>query len=168
MHRVVSEQEKRLTRGISLCIPHMPFLRSNNADVIVFQVFDEAYNHCGDDPVGTYITPVPYFVQGYLQQEAQDMYDQGYDYQMPEVSQYAYCTPYQTENQILYFQLGCSDASNQELAVNIYEDNACTVRSQVDGYDDSNIDVSAIQVCSKLRKRLTHVVPLRSDFLFPK
>ena len=120
-------------------------------DVIVYNMYDTGYNHCGDDPVGTYITPVPYFVQGYLAQQEQDMQDQGYDYEAAAVADYAYCTPYEiANNQIIYLQLGCADAdydgSNQQLAVNIYQDNLCTKRSQVDGFDDANIDVSAIAV----------------------
>ena len=115
-------------------------------DVIVYSVYDKAANHCTDDPVGTYTSPVPYFVDGYLQQQEQDMEDQGYEYESPDVAQYVYCVPMQIQNQILYFQLGCSDVSTQELAVNIYADNECTTRSAVEGYDDSNIDASAISV----------------------
>ena len=113
--------------------------------MIIYSIFDKAYNHCGDDPVGTYITPVARYVQGSLQQKAQDMQDQGYDYEAPDAAQYVYCTEYEIQNQIYYFQLGCAD-DNQGLAVNIYEDNACTVRSEVGGMDDSNIDVSDLEV----------------------
>jgi len=119
---------------------------SNNKDVILFQVFENGYNHCTDTALGTYITSVPEYMQGYLAQKEQDTEDQGYEYEEPEVAQYAYCTPFEIENQMFYFQLGCADDSTEKLAVNIYEDNTCTTRSAVDGYDDSNIDVSAVQV----------------------
>jgi len=113
----------------------------------VFGLYEDVYNHCSDTPIGTYISPVPRFVQGYIKKEIQHAQDQGNDdYEQPDILQYAYCTEFVIENQIYYFQLGCSDDSTQKLAVNIYSDNTCTTRSVVDGYDDSNLDVSAIQV----------------------
>lgn len=84
-----------------------------------------------------------------MNQKQQDMEDQGYDdYELPEVSQYAYCTPMEIQNKMYYFQMGCADGESQALAVNIYEDNTCTTRSYIDGYDDANIDVSELQVRS--------------------
>lgn len=121
--------------------------RSNDIDVIVFSVHPKGYQkQCTDDPVGTYIAPVPYFVDAYLQDIAMEAEDQGYDYEAPEVAQYTQCTPFTIQNKQYYFQLGCADDTSQKLAVNIYEDNACSVRSVVDGYDDTNIDVSKVQV----------------------
>ena len=45
-----------------------------------------------------------------------------------------------------YTQLGCSDDSTQSIAVNIYSDNTCETRSEVDGYDDANVDLSELEV----------------------
>lgn len=113
----------------------------------MFTVHAHGYQkQCSDDPIGTYIAPVPYFMNGYLQEIAMEMSDQGYDYQVPGVAQFIGCTPYQFNGNQYYFQLGCADGTSQALAVNIYTDNTCTTRSVVDGYDDSNIDVSSIQV----------------------
>lgn len=123
---------------------------SNNVDVIVFSIFDNQYNQCSDKPVGTYYVPVPKFVQAYTNQKSQDMYDQGIDYELPDVAQYIYCTPFEIQGQYKYFQVGCADDSLTSLAVNIYEDKDCTTRSQVDGNDDSVIDVSEIHVSSNL------------------
>ena len=121
--------------------------------MIVFSVHEHGYQkQCGDEPVGTYITPVPYFMEGYLNEMEQEMEEQGYDYEQPDVAQYLQCTAFVINNQQFYFQVGCADDTSQAIAVNIYEDNACTVRSIVDGYDDTNIDVSAIQVSSKFKK----------------
>ena len=111
----------------------------------MYSMFDTGYNHCSDDPIGTYVTPVSRFVQGYLEQQEQDYEDQGLEYEAPDVAQYAYCTEYEIQNQIFYFQLGCAD-DNSGLAVNIYTDNACTIKSEVNGFDDANIDVSQIKV----------------------
>lgn len=130
------------------CIVHQ------NVDVIMYSLYEKGYEHCSSDTVlGTYITPVGDFVDGYLDQRAQALADKGYeegDYEEPEVAQYKECTPFQMQNnQYLYMQLGCSDVNNQKLAVNIYEDNTCTQRStSADGYDDSNIDASGIKVCN--------------------
>jgi hypothetical protein len=116
-------------------------------DVIVFSVFENGYKQCSDDPMGTYFAPVPYFMQGYLNQKEQDKMDQGYeDYEQPDAAQYLYCTPFEIQGQYFYFQIGCADDTSLALAVNIYSDKDCTTRSGVDGYDDSNIDISEISV----------------------
>ena len=122
------------------------FRNSNDKDMIVFQMFENGYHHCTDSPTGTYITSVPQFALGYLAQKEQDTEDQGYEWAAPDVAQYAYCTPYEIENKMYYMQLGCADGSVEQLAVNIYEDDTCTKKSKIDGFDDANIDVSDIQV----------------------
>jgi hypothetical protein len=119
---------------------------SNDVDVIIFSIYENGYKQCSDTALGTYVTPVPSFMQGYLNQKAQDTEDQGMEFEWPSAAQYAYCTPFMSNQVYYYFQLGCSDSSNQEIAVNIYDDNTCTKRSAVEGLDDANIDVSAIQV----------------------
>lgn len=113
-------------------------------------MFQNGYNHCTDEALGTYIAPVNEYMQGYITQKAQDTEDQGYDFEEPEVAQYVFCTPFEIENKIFYFQLGCADGRTDKIAVNIYEDSACTTRSIVDGFDDSNVDISAIQVSISL------------------
>jgi len=118
----------------------------NNVDVIVFSVHPHGYQkQCTDDPLGTYIASVPYFVDGYIRDYALEMYEQGKDYEYPDAYQYVSCTPITIQNTQYYFQLGCADDSNQKLAVNIYSDKSCTKRSYVDGSDDSTIDVSKLQ-----------------------
>jgi hypothetical protein len=114
--------------------------------VIVFSIYENGYKQCSDRALGTYVTPVSSFMQGYLNQKAQDAEDQGMEFEWPSAAQYAYCTPFMSNQVYYYFQLGCSDSSNQEIAVNIYDDNTCTKRSAVEGLDDANIDVSTIQV----------------------
>lgn len=113
------------------------------------------------------MVPVPEFMTGYLNQHAQEMQDQGYDdYTAPDVAQYVECDKFEINGRYYYMMLGCSDESTKKIAVNIYEDEYCTKRSSVDGYDDANIDVSNIQVrCCKLlfidcfcRKRESHCV----------
>jgi hypothetical protein len=116
--------------------------------MIVFTMHPNGYKkQCQDEPLGTYIAPVPTFVGAYLDDMASEMADVGQDYEYPAVSQYVYCSPFVIENVEYYFQLGCADGTTQALAVNIYKDNTCTQRSTVEGgWDDSNIDVSEIQV----------------------
>ena len=79
------------------------------------------------------------------------MQDQGYDdYVAPDVAQYIACTRVVIQNDEYWLQLGCADGTSQALSVNIYSDNTCTTRSSVDGYDDSNIDTSELEVCTIL------------------
>lgn len=97
--------------------------------------------------MGTYITPVPNFLEGYLQYYQQIQQDKGNnDYELPEAAQYAYCTRKVVNGVEYWLQMGCSDSSTHSIAVNIYTDNTCTKRSKVNGLDDANIDVSEIQV----------------------
>jgi hypothetical protein len=151
MHRIVSLVRQSCC-GLALLLCACAygcfcFCNSNDVDVIVFSVHENGYKQCSDDPIGTYISPVPYFLEGYLQYYTQIQTDKGYDdYELPESAQYAYCTRVVIENQEFWLQMGCTDGTSQALSVNIYTDNTCTTRSEVDGYDDANIDVSEIQV----------------------
>jgi len=120
---------------------------NNNIDVIVFTFHEQRYMQCSDKPMGTYITPVSNFLEGYLEYYQQIQQDIGNDdYQLPESVQYAYCTRKVVNGDEYWLQMGCSDASTHGIAVNIYTDNTCTKRSTVDGFDDANIDVSEIQI----------------------
>jgi hypothetical protein len=126
-------------------------VNSDDVDVIVFSMHENSYKQCGDDPIGTYITTVPNFLEGYLQYYTQIQTDKGYDdYELPDAAQYAYCTQYMVNGEEYWLQMGCSDGTSQSIAVNIYSDNTCTTRSSLDGYDDANIDVSEIQVRNPL------------------
>lgn len=110
----------------------------------------EMYNHdyCNDDKkIGTYVTAVPDFMTGWLAEKEQQAADNGNDdYAVPDVAQYVQCTAFEIQGVAYYMQLGCADDDTKAIAVNIYEDNACTVRSSRDGYDDANFDVSDLQV----------------------
>ncbi len=129
-----------------LTLPLFAFY-SNDVDVIVFSVHEHGYKQCSDEPIGTYITPVPNFLEGYLQYYTQIQEDKGYqDYELPDAVNYAYCTRMAIIGEEYWYQLGFSDGTSQAIAVNIYSDNTCTTRSSVDGYDDANVDVSEIQV----------------------
>lgn len=121
---------------------------SNDVDVIVWSMFSQGYNQCSDEPMGTYITPVPYFTAAYIEQLESNNQDQGYDdYVAPDAATYIDCTQMVIQNKEYYVQLGCTDGTSQSISVNIYTDNTCQTRSTVDGYDDANIDVSEIKVC---------------------
>jgi hypothetical protein len=127
----------------------------NDVDVIVFSIFSNAYKQCSDEPEGTYIVSVPTFVDAYMNQLAQNAEDNGNEeYEKPEVAQYTACTQMVVQGVEYYVMLGCADGTSQALALNIYSDNTCETRSMVNGYDDSNIDVSAIQVGESKQIRL--------------
>lgn len=141
------------------CIRTDPYLLSvsfsNDVDVIVFSVYEHAYKQCSDDPMGTYTAPVPEFLGGYLSYYMQLQQDKGYDYELPDAAQYTTCTLQVIQNQNYYLKMGCTDGTSQGLSVNIYSDNTCTTRSNVDGYDDANIDVSEIQVSATYSSTLS-------------
>jgi hypothetical protein len=97
--------------------------------------------------MGTYIAPVPTFVNAYMEQLLQNEQDQGNeDYSLPNEVQYTECYRQVIQNKEYWLQVGCTDGTSQALSVNIYQDNTCTTRSTVNGFDDSNIDVSQLQV----------------------
>jgi hypothetical protein len=114
--------------------------------VILYSVFENGYKQCTDGALGTYVSAVPTFLQGYLSQKEQDAEDQGLDYDYPDATQYIACTAYQIDGKEYYFQLGCSGESNLAIEVKIYEDNACTKPSSLESSVATDIDVSAIQV----------------------
>jgi len=115
--------------------------------MIVFQVFENGYKQCSDDPMGTYITPVPTFVSAYLDQVESNELDMGNDdYEVPDAAQYAQCAQYNGNNGQFSVMLGCDDSNPHQLAVNIYTDATCETRDVENGMDDANIDVSDVQV----------------------
>eukprot|EP00934_Nitzschia_sp_Nitz4_P001145 Nitzschia sp. Nitz4//scaffold190_size42200//39685//41112//NITZ4_007396-RA/size42200-augustus-gene-0.2-mRNA-1//1//CDS//3329540156//1145//frame0 len=119
----------------------------NDVDVIVFSVHEHGHQRCTNSPVGTYVTPVPNFFEGYLKFYEQIQQDMGVDdYELPDTGDFAYCTQTVKNGEEYWLQIGCADGTSQELAVNIYSDNTCTTRSVEDGYDDANIDVSDLQL----------------------
>mmetsp|Transcript_10930 Transcript_10930/g.16384 ORF Transcript_10930/g.16384 Transcript_10930/m.16384 type:complete len:418 (+) Transcript_10930:332-1585(+) len=120
-------------------------IKYNGVDVIVFSMYEQKYQQCSDSPMGTYITPVPTFIDAYLAQLSQQAQDQGEEYEAPDAADYVECTMTAVNNEQMYLQVGCSDVTSKSIAVNIYEDATCETRSVVDGYDDANIDVESIQ-----------------------
>lgn len=114
-------------------------------DVIVFSMYEQKYQMCSDKPMGTYVTPVPTFVDAWLAQQAQQAQDNGIDYEAPDAASYVQCTVTEVENQMMYLQVGCSDVTSKSIAINIYSDATCETLSKVDGYDDANVDITEIQ-----------------------
>lgn len=137
----------------------------NNVDVVVFSVFENGYKQCSDDPMGTYIAPVPIFLDGYLQQFAQEEYDQGIDdYVTPDSAQYTDCVQQEVSGKYFWFQIGCTDGTSQALSVNIYTDNTCTTRAEDDdGADDSAVDVSDIQIPFKQCQHCVNSIDVSDD-----
>jgi hypothetical protein len=122
------------------------FIASNDVDVIVWSLFQHGYKQCSDTPIGTYVTAVPNFMNGYINQKAQDAYDQGQEYEYPDVTQFIPCTQYQINDYNYYLQFGCSDETTQAITINIFEDNACSKRSSIDPSAIADFDLSSIQV----------------------
>jgi hypothetical protein len=136
----------------------------NNVDVIVWSMFSGTYHQCSNDPMGTYITPVPYFTAAYLEQLESNKQDQGYDdYVAPDAAAYIDCTYLQIEGKEYYVQLGCTDGTSQSISVNIYTDNTCETKSTVNGYDDANIDVSELKLPFKQCKTCVNWVDVNDD-----
>jgi len=119
----------------------------NNVDVIVYQVFENGYKQCNNEAMGTYITPAGTFVSAYMDQIYLEETDKGNDdYATPDAAQYTQCTNVEVQGNSYYVQVGCSDYSSQKLAVNIYSDETCETRVKTNGVDDSNIDISQLQL----------------------
>lgn len=140
------------------CIVH------NDVDVIVFSVFNNGYKQCSNDAVGTYITPVPTFVNGYMDQLEWNAEESGVDdYATPDSATYTQCTRVKIQNSVYYVQLGCTDGTSQSISVNIYSDENCQYRDAVDGYDDANIDTSQVQLPFKQCKPCVNYVDVSDD-----
>mmetsp|Transcript_29700 Transcript_29700/g.49019 ORF Transcript_29700/g.49019 Transcript_29700/m.49019 type:complete len:418 (+) Transcript_29700:193-1446(+) len=134
----------------------------NNVDVIVFSVFEYGYKQCSDDPMGTYITSVPTFVNAYLDQQYQNAQDLNQDdYATP--ASYTDCTRTVIQNVEYWTQLGCTDGTSLSLSVNIYTDNECTIRNEENGSDDASIDVSDIQLPFKKCQACVNWVDVSDD-----
>jgi hypothetical protein len=125
-------------------------IQYNNADVIVFSLYEKGYNQCltGHKPMGTYYVSVPTFAQAYFAQAADNAYHQGLDYTESSLAQYTSCAEYVTDSGTTYYvKLGCASSGVHRLAVNIFTDNTCRNQVTDSSYDSSSaIDVSDIQV----------------------
>lgn len=116
----------------------------NGVDQIKFEMYEKSYKHCSDSPMGTYMTPVSTFVNAYLNQLVNNAADEGdEEYEVPEVAAaYAQCGMGPKLNGVqYYYQVGCADNNPLALAINIYEDADCSTPSELNGYDDSNLEV---------------------------
>ena len=98
----------------------------NNKDQIIYSMYEKSYNHCSDSPMGTYVTSIQNFVNGHLEQMEANAQDAGEDYEYPTMTDYINCTYGKLNGQGYYLQLGCNDANDNGLGVNVYEDAYCT------------------------------------------
>jgi len=125
-------------------------IQYNNADVIVFSLYEKGYNQCltGHKPMGTYYVSVPTFAQAYFAQAADNAYHQGLDYTESSLAQYTSCAEFVTDSGTTYYvKLGCASSGVHRLAVNIFTDNTCRNQVTDSSYDSSSaIDVSDIQI----------------------
>jgi len=136
----------------------------NNVDMIVYSMYEQAYQHCMDKPVGTYMTPVPTFVGAYVDQLDANAADNGVDDYISPYSTFINCYPYETNGGIYYAQLGCTDGDSQSLAVGLFTDNTCeTPDKDATGDDDLSFDVSALQLPFKECKSCVNFVDKNED-----
>lgn len=114
----------------------------NDMDQILYAMHEKSSNHCTDNPVGTFVTPVPTFVDAYIDQLADNAADAGEEYEYPDLMNYLDCTYKNIAGGDYYIQLGCSDGDTSSLAVNIYTDAQCTESSDdLYGGDDANVEI---------------------------
>ena len=104
----------------------------NGQDQIMYSMYAKSYNHCSDSPVGTYVTSVDNFVNGYLDQMAANAQDEGSDYQYPSMADYLNCTSGEVNGRGYYLQVGCDASNPTGLSINAYSDDSCTSRASVD------------------------------------
>jgi len=119
----------------------------DDADRIMYAMYEKASNHCTDTPLGTYIATVPAFADAYLEQMADNAYDaasdDAYVYEYPSSYGYLDCTAAQVNGVDYYVRLGCDDENTNSLAVNVYTDDQCTTRVETEEGDDDAVAVEA-------------------------
>ena len=64
--------------------------------MIVYSMYEQAYQFCMDSPVGTYTTPVPTFVTTYVNQLDANATEQGDDDYASVYSNFINCYQYET------------------------------------------------------------------------
>jgi len=136
----------------------------NNVDMIVFSMYAQASQHCMDKPEGTYMTPVPTFVEAYLDQLDSNAEEMGGDDYTTADSTFVNCYQYETNGGVYYAQLGCTDGDSQSLSVQLYSDNTCeTPDKNANGDDDLAFDVDGLQVPFKECKSCVNFVNTNED-----
>ncbi|KAL3765975.1 hypothetical protein ACHAWO_002967 [Cyclotella atomus] len=106
----------------------------NSQDQIMFSMYEKSYNHCSDSPMGTYVTSVENYINGYIQQMEANAMDGGSEYTYPDMADYVNCTYGEINGAGYYMQVGCNPNSPVGLSVNVYSDEACSspVSSSID------------------------------------
>ncbi|KAL7510675.1 hypothetical protein ACHAXN_007541 [Cyclotella atomus] len=98
----------------------------NSQDQIMFSMYEKSYNHCSDSPMGTYVTSVENYINGYIQQMEANAMDGGSEYTYPDMADYVNCTYGEINGAGYYMQVGCNPNSPVGLSVNVYSDEACS------------------------------------------
>ncbi|KAL7518901.1 hypothetical protein ACHAWX_003703 [Stephanocyclus meneghinianus] len=111
----------------------------DNIDQIMYSMYEKSYNHCSDSPMGTYVTSVDNFVNGYLEQMQSNAQDGGTDYELPNMANYVNCTNEQINGKDYYLMVGCNAHNPIGLKVNAFSDDTCTTKISIDDDTSSSL-----------------------------
>jgi len=103
-------------------------IQSDTVDTIVFSMYDKAFHHCTDTPIGTYMVPISTFVQAYVDQQEYNREEMGTIDNDKHFNplHYIHCYPFVTEHEKHYYaQLSCTDSDTQLLSLQLYSDRTC-------------------------------------------
>ena len=76
--------------------------------------------------MGTYVTSVDTYINGYLDQMEANAQDGGVDYYAPAMADYVNCTYGEVNGVGYYLQVGCNAQNPLGLSLNVYDDEYCT------------------------------------------
>ena len=111
----------------------------NSQDQIMYSIYEKSYNHCSDAPLGTYVTSVENYVNGYLGQMEANALDEGVDYTYPDMADYVNCTYGEVNGVGYYLQVGCDSSTPIGLKLNAYEDTSCSSLVKLDSSSSSSL-----------------------------
>lgn len=121
-------------------------ISDSDGDFVVFDVYGSGHNDCKKKSVGTYKSPVQYFVKAYVKQKMQEAEQMGGDYDVDEEAlNYLICQQFQYNNNYFFVQIGCRDNTGKGFQIHSYSDQYCTQKLENQNYN-LGIDTSSLMV----------------------
>lgn len=120
-------------------------IMDSDGDYVVFDIYGSGNNNCKKKSVGTYKSPVQYFVKAYVKQKMQEAEQNGGDYDVDQDAlNYLMCQQFVYNNNYFFVQVGCRD-NGKGFQIHTYSDQYCTERMANQNYN-LGIDTSSLMV----------------------
>jgi len=116
-------------------------------DVVVYKLYGENHNQCSSQSIGTYKTPLAYFLKGYIKQMEREaeQNQNGNNFEAGEAIDYLYCSQFDYNNYMLFLKIACNTNTGKGFRIQTYQDMYCSEPTE-NQYNVQDIDISGLYV----------------------